>query len=141
MNLEMEFLKKEIQSLRETIHSLREDIENEKKYFGFKLIYKLTKDTATYNVREIIKEIIPSNKYKISYTITSREDITYRSDLLPDLRIFHIHLSIYVESDIPIFINTLTSELKTQPSQIKLYKNIDQMKDDMTLENMYPTPL
>jgi hypothetical protein len=89
----------------------------------------------------MIHDIIDSKKYAISYNITSREDTTYRSDLLPDLRIFHIHLSIYVQSNTPIFINALTSELKTQPTQIKPYKNIDQMKDDMMLEHLYPTSL
>ena len=141
MNLEMEFIKKEIQSLKETIQLLREEIENEKKYIGFKLIYKLTKNTSTYNIREIIHDMMDPTKYTISYNITSQEDITYRSALLPDLRIFHIHLSIYIELNTPLFIETLTSQLITQPSQIKPYKTIDQMTDDMMQEHIYPVTL
>lgn len=136
MNLEMDFIKKEIQSLKDTIQALREEIENEKKYSGFQLTYSFVQENNTTPIVDLIKDVYtPIENTKTYYSHTSWKDPRYMSPLLSNIQATEYKIQLFIEYSKPILLDTFTSKLKTQPINIKPYKHIETMRNEMKFEH------
>lgn len=128
MNLEIEVLKKEIQILKHEVALLKEYItaKDTRKYFKIHFSYT---DDKEFKAEPFILEF--SSKLALEHASlhsTSKEDTTYYTSLMPELKVYHNDITLFIITKDAILPQIFEKSLESFPGKpyYQCYTNVEE---------------
>jgi len=117
MNLELDLIKKDIQNLKNEISLLKNYIttKDTRKYFKINFTYT---DDKQFKPEPFILEF--SSKLSLehaSLTFISKEDTTYYTSLMPELKVYHNDITLFIITKDAILPQVLEKNLESFPGK------------------------
>jgi hypothetical protein len=138
MNLELDLIRKEIQILKQEVSLLKEYISAKDTRKYFKITFSYTDDTE-FKAEPFILDF--SSKLSLehaSLTALSKEDTTYYTSLIPDLKVYHNDITLFIITKEPILPQFFENSLKCFPgkSSYLSYTNIEDFYKETSKYNL-----
>lgn len=127
MNLELEVIKKDILTIKQELNLLKEYItaKDTRKYFKIHFTYT---DDKEFKAEPFILEF--SSKLALehaSLSSISKQDNTYYTSLMPEFKVFHNDITLFIITKDAILPQTFEKSLESFPgkSDYQCYTNVD----------------
>lgn len=117
MNLELDLIKKEIQTLKTEVSLLKEYITSKDTRKYFKINFSYTDDKEFKPELFILDFSSKLSLDHASLTSISKEDTTYYTSLMPDLKVYHNDITLFIITKDAILPQVFEKNLESFPGK------------------------